>query len=102
MGKRKPTTPRSRVKNALRQVWLRSRERAGALKLAHYTCKDCGKKQSTAKGKELKVQVHHRNGIDWDGLVDLVFERLLQTPEDYDVLCEACHLNRHAIDQEGR
>ena len=32
MGKKLLTTPRSRVKAALRQVWLRSRERAAALK----------------------------------------------------------------------
>jgi predicted HNH restriction endonuclease len=89
------TTPRSKVKNALRQCWLRSRERLTALKMAGYTCAKCGAKQSRAKGREVYVEVHHTNGINWDGLVDLVRERLLQRPENYTVLCKDCHGDEH-------
>ena len=88
-------TPRSRVKNALRQLWLRSRERNHALKMADRTCKVCGVKASQAKGREVKVQVDHTHGIDWDGIVSLIVERVLQRPEDYTVLCEKCHKKKH-------
>ena len=92
MGKRLLTTPRSRVRVALRQVWLRSRERASALKRESYTCQKCHTKQSTAKGKEFKVQVHHKRGIaNWEKVIDAVFEHLLCNPEDLDVLCKSCH-----------
>jgi hypothetical protein len=37
MGKKLPYTPRSKVRAALRQLWLRSRERAAALKAANRT-----------------------------------------------------------------
>lgn len=95
MGRKSKHTPRSVIKNAIRRVWLRSRERAAALKREAYTCERCGVKQSTAKGREVKVQVHHRHGIDWDGVVDLIAERVLQTPDDLEVLCEACHDQEH-------
>lgn len=88
MGRKQLNTPRSRVKHYLRLLWLRSRERAKALKDAKYTCK-CGKKQSRAKGKEVYVEVHHLTEIDWEGLIDLVFERLLNPPKE--VLCKECH-----------
>jgi len=94
MGKRLPNTPRSKVKAALRRLWLRSRERASALKRDKYTCK-CGKKQSKAKGKEVYVEVHHKEGIDWETLIDLVYERLLVNPEKLETTCNECHLQLH-------
>ena len=106
MGKRLPTTPRSRVKNAIRQCWLRSRERAAAIKLHHNTCETCGKKGSVAKGREVKIVAHHREGINWDSIVDLIFERVLQTPEAYTILCKECHEaihdgNKNAVPKDG-
>lgn len=92
MAKKNPQkTPRSKVKNALRQLSLRSRERAFALKRDAYTCCNCGVKRSVAKGREVKVECHHVEGIDWEALVDLVYERLLQTPDKYESLCKECH-----------
>lgn len=88
-------TPRSSIKNAIRALWLRSRERATALKREGYCCERCGIKQSAAKGREVKIEVHHRRGIDWDGITDLVAERVMQTPEDYEVLCKRCHDDHH-------
>lgn len=88
-------TPRSRVKNAIRMLWLRSRERASALKMAKHTCGDCNRKGSKAKGKVVDIRVHHAKGIDWDGVVDIIIERVLQTPHDYEVLCKECHEKRH-------
>jgi 5-methylcytosine-specific restriction endonuclease McrA len=91
MGKRLPTTPRSRVRAALRQLWLRSRERAAALKRDGYSCHDCGKKQSRAKGKEIYVEVHHIDGIKWEQLIDMVYEMLLCNPDGLITMCEDCH-----------
>ena len=100
MGKRQPNTPRSKVRAALRQLWLRSRERAAALKRDKYTCQKCGRKQSMAKGKEFKVQVHHVNRIvNWDVLIDFVFEHLLCGPEDLETICKECHDKLHSEDQ---
>ena len=95
MGKKLPNTPRSKIKSALRQLWLRSRERVAALKREKYTCERCGTKQSRAKGQEVYVEVHHREGIDWEGVVDIIAERILQTPDKLEVCCKACHDKEH-------
>jgi len=89
--KRSDRTPRSRVRQSLRQLWLRSRERASALKAESYTCEECNRKQSTAKGKEIKMEVHHNNGVEWDFLIDEVFRVLLVHPDNLTVLCKECH-----------
>jgi predicted HNH restriction endonuclease len=92
MGKRLPTTPRSKVRAAIRQLWLRSRERAAALKRDGYTCQRCGKKQSTAKGKEQKVEVHHKEGIgNWEKVIDLIFAEILCDPIHLKTVCPDCH-----------
>ena len=93
MGRRKESTPRSRVKNALRQLWLRSRERAKVIKDHKNTCIRCGRKGSVAKGREVKIQVHHDPPINWDGIVDLILERLLNAPQY--PLCKECHKEEH-------
>jgi len=95
MGKRLPNTPRSKIKGAIRQLWLRSRERAAALKREGYKCERCGAKQSRIKGKEVYLEVHHKDGIDWDGVVDIIAERILQTPENLEVTCKECHDKEH-------
>ena len=94
MAKKDTTkTPRSKIRSALRQLWLRSRERATALKATGYCCTECGVKQSKAKGKEVKIQVHHDPPIDWDGILDLIIERLLSVPQM--PLCKSCHDKKH-------
>ena len=100
MGKKLPTTPRSKVKAALRQLWLRSRERAKCLKDAEYRCNRCNVKQSKAKGKEVHLNVHHVGGIDWDGVVDLIIERVLAG--ELESLCIACHDEEHEEEREAR
>lgn len=85
-------TPRSRVKGMLRQIFLKSVERAAALKRDNYTCVDCGKKQSVKKGFECKVQVHHKKGIKiWEELINLVYKHLLCSVDDLETLCFGCH-----------
>jgi 5-methylcytosine-specific restriction endonuclease McrA len=92
MGKRLPGTPRSRIRAALRQLFLRSRERAAALKRDQYTCQYCHQKQSRAKFQKFDVQVHHREGIgNWEKVIDSVFEELLCSPEKMETICKACH-----------
>lgn len=96
MGHKKPNTPRSQIKNCLRQLVLRSRERAKALKDTGYCCTDCGIKQSKAKGKEVKIQVHHDPPLEdqWEEVIDRVVE-LLASPQY--PLCCPCHDLRHGI-----
>jgi hypothetical protein len=93
MGKKLPHTPNSKITAALRQLWMRSRERAKALKWTGYRCYDCGIKQSTVKGKEVKLEVHHNPRIDWGGIRELIRERLLNVKQY--PLCKSCHKERH-------
>lgn len=91
MPKKLPYTPNGIVKSALRQIWMRSRERATALKRDKYTCQECGVKQSVAKGKEKKVEVHHKDDINWQEMMDMIRKNLLVSPERLITLCPNCH-----------
>jgi hypothetical protein len=96
MGKRLPNTPRSKVRNALRQLFLRSRERSSALRREKNTCQHCHIKASVAKGREQKVQVHHKSGIgNWEAVIDAVYAEILCSPDMMDVLCPECHSEEH-------
>ena len=92
MGKKLSYTPNSRIKSALRQLWLRSREHAAVLKRDKYICQVCGVKKSQAKGREVKVQVHHVDGVtNWQEIYRVIRDFLLCDPEDMTTLCEKCH-----------
>ncbi len=96
MGKRLLQTPNSKIRSALRQLFLRSRERAAVLKEAGYCCSRCGAKQSRAKGREVYVEVHHKAGIlNWDRLILAVREYLLDK-EAMVVYCRDCHKEEHS------
>ena len=96
MGRRLPGTPRSKVRAALRQLSLRSRERAAAMKRAGYCCERCGIKQSKAKGKEVAINGHHREGVgNWEIVIDLIFQELLCDPSTWEILCVPCHKAEH-------
>jgi len=96
MPKRLPHTPRSRIKACLRQLSLRSRERAATIKRDNNTCVKCGVKGSAAKGKEVKTVVHHKNGIEnWDKVIDMIYEELLVHPDKMETLCKGCHDKLH-------
>ena len=95
MTKKLPYTPNSKIKAALRQLSLRSRERAAALKRDNYTCQSCGAKQSRAKGKEVYVEVHHKEGVlNWDELFKVMRKYLLCDPKYLETLCKDCHKKR--------
>jgi hypothetical protein len=89
MGKKLPYTPKSRIANWIRRGWLTSRERAKVLKEAKYTCCQCGSKQSRAKGKIVKVEVHHKKRIDWEKIVEFVRKEVLDKPQV--CMCVDCH-----------
>jgi 5-methylcytosine-specific restriction endonuclease McrA len=95
MGKKLPYTPNSQIRSALRQLWLRSRERAAAIKRDKYSCQYCGAKQSRVKGREVYVEVHHKNGItNWQVLYDAIRKHLLCHEDELETLCKTCH-KRH-------
>jgi 5-methylcytosine-specific restriction endonuclease McrA len=90
--KRQPNTPNSAIRSALRRLFLRSRERAAAIKRDQYTCQCCGVKQSKAKGREVSVEVHHVDGVtNWPALFEAVRLYLLCDPEKLQTLCKECH-----------
>ena len=92
MGKRLSYTPRSKIRAALRRLWLHSRERQAAIKRDNYSCVECGVKQSRAKGKEVYVEVHHKSGVgNWSELIKAVYEHLLCSADDLETLCKECH-----------
>jgi len=95
VSRKKPVTPRSKVRSAIRQLWLRSRERSLALRRDNYTCQTCGKKQSTAKGHEQKVEVHHLDGIEWEQIIDYIFRHVLVDPSKLETICPDCHDKEH-------
>ncbi len=89
MGKKLPYTPKSRIMAWIRRGWTQSRERAKVVKEANYTCCQCGRKQSRAKGKEVKIEVHHIDKINWENVIRIVREEVLDKPQE--VLCKECH-----------
>lgn len=86
-------TTDARIKSALRMLWLRSKERSNCLKTANYECKACGVHQSAAKGQEVKVEVHHKEGIcNWEEIYKAIRKNLLTSnPEELECLCKECH-----------
>lgn len=97
MAKKDTTkTTRGMIRNRLRQLWMMSRERSTALKRSKYCCEKCGVKQSVAKGREQKIEVHHVCGrIDWEDLIDMYIDRVLETPGGLMSLCPECHKKEH-------
>lgn len=86
----------AQIKSALHRLWLNSPERRTALKNSGYKCEDCGIKQTTKKGEEVKLQVHHKRGhVNWQRLFDAIREELLVPPEELSPLCEPCHDTKH-------
>ena len=92
MGKKSERTTHSRIKSALRQLFLWSRERNAAVKRDKNSCQKCGAKNSRAKGKEVYVEVHHADGIcNWDELYEAIYKNLLCHPDKLECLCKDCH-----------
>lgn len=96
MGRRLPHTPASIIRSACRRMWLRSRERAAALKATGNCCSVCGVKASRAKGREVVIDVHHRRPPNWERIFSVIREELLVDPKELKPLCECCHDEHHA------
>lgn len=102
MSRRLPYTPNSKIKNALRKLFLRSRERAARLKADGYCCQGCGIKQSRRKGHEVYVEVHHKAGVtNWLEIYRVIRKNLLCNPENLETLCDKCHKERHQGNTTG-
>jgi 5-methylcytosine-specific restriction endonuclease McrA len=86
-------TPKYKVYGQLRQIFLRSKERAYAIKRDGYTCQICHRKQCKARGKEVQLNVHHLNpiGETWKELQEIMFDKVLCRPEQLQTLCKECH-----------
>jgi predicted HNH restriction endonuclease len=100
MGKKLASTPKSRVRSALRQLWLRSRERAAAIKREGNACEECGKKGSKAKGREVNIEVHHLEEIQWERVIEYIYRHVLVHPNGLEVLCKECHAIKTAQQRE--
>lgn len=74
---------------------MKSRERAAALKRESNCCEICKSKQSVAKGREIKLEVHHLDGIEWDKIIEYIYRHLLCDPSKLEVLCKSCHDSEH-------
>lgn len=73
-------------------MFVKSRERAAAMKRDNYSCQKCGVKQSKAKGREQKIDVHHLKGIYvWDSIIQQIQDHILCDAKDLQCLCPACH-----------
>ena len=103
MSRRLPHTPSSQIRTAMRRLWLRSRERAAALKATGYCCAECGRKQSKAQGRECSLEVHHVSGIPtWAEIEAAIRRYLLVAPDELVPLCPECHAKHHGIPSKTR
>lgn len=101
MGRKLLHTPSSKIRSALRRLWLQSRERSQALKIHDYRCACCGAKQSRRQGHECYLDVHHIDGVEWHEVIELIRRYLLVKPERLQPLCEKCHDKLHEEAKNG-
>jgi 5-methylcytosine-specific restriction endonuclease McrA len=93
-SRKKPVTPRSKVRAALTMLFLRSRERSAAIKRDKNTCTVCGIKATKAGKDETKwisMEVHHIEGAQKDKIIDMIYEHLICNPDLLTTLCRSCH-----------
>lgn len=43
------------------------------------------------------MQVHHKNGIDWQEVIDYIRNNVLCKPEDLEIVCDNCHKEHHKV-----
>ncbi len=90
--KKSDITTKAWLTSGLRRMWMKSKERYAAIKRDNATCVKCGRKRSVAKGREVKINVHHKSGkIDWDAIVEVLKRELFVPVEELEVECVECH-----------
>jgi hypothetical protein len=94
---------RSKIIATLRRLWLRSPERAEALKRAKvarklWQCERC-KEQFTATQC---LHIHHIEEVGKFVDYDTFISRLFVTADKYLALCHACHLDVHDHEREQK
>lgn len=101
MSKKLPYTPNTLIKHALRNIFLRSRERTASIKANGGCCAECGRKQSAAKGREVKLEVHHKNRVtNWNRIYEVIREELLCDPSELVPMCKECHVKHHEEERQ--
>lgn len=79
----------------LGRLWFYSRERRAAIKRDNSTCQVCGRQASTAKGREVKIEVDHLKGeINWKKIERVLREELLVSPAQLETICREDHRKR--------
>ena len=94
-SRRLPHTPSSHIRNALRSLTMRCRERQAARKASGYRCSECGAKHSRAAGRPVTVEAHHTRPPNWERVIRVIREELLQTADAWQPLCSTCHDRKH-------
>ena len=96
MPKERPRrTPDAPLRSWLRRIWMKCNEKAYANKREGYCCEHCGAKNSRAKGKEVRVIIHHKKLINWDKIFRVLRRELLVSPDQLTALCDDCHKAEH-------
>lgn len=89
-------TSDSVIKSAVRTLWLRSKERRAAIRDQGNRCRRCNAKESSRKGAEVAIEVHHLKGeIDWPKVIKFIREEVLVDPSELELLCGTCHHLAH-------
>jgi hypothetical protein len=82
-------------------IWLRCPERYNALKETAQCCCTCGVKKSQAKGRVVKMYVHHLHRPNWERILQVLKEELFSEPIYLWPLCVECHDDLHDDEDEG-
>jgi len=89
-------TPDTMLRSWLRRwVWSKCCEKSYTNRREGYCCEHCGVKNSRAKGKEVRVIVHHQKLINWDKIFKVLRRELLVSPNQLTCLCDECHKAEH-------
>lgn len=89
MSRKKPITPNSVIRSALRKLWLQSRERYAVLKIGK--CRKCGRGKVELERSGIALEVHHIENIDWVPVFEAIRKQILVDPKKLSCLCLECH-----------
>jgi len=91
------------IKSFIRKLWMQSRERTAAIRDQGHKCRRCNARETSRKGIEVSIEVHHRKGeIDWEKIISFIRQEVLVDPSLLDVMCMTCHDLEHGKTRKGR